>query len=57
MLKCLFYSSRKSDTSSQDCWRGDSSYEFLSSLRTSYQYLMDNNLIESCRVSINQKQL
>ncbi|XP_050425411.1 uncharacterized protein LOC126836230 isoform X2 [Adelges cooleyi] len=33
----------------QDCWRGDSSFEFLSSLRTSYQYLMDNNLIESCR--------
>ncbi|XP_060851146.1 uncharacterized protein LOC132929656 isoform X2 [Rhopalosiphum padi] len=40
---------KKNETPNQDCWRGDSSYEFLSSLRTSYQYLMDNNLIESCR--------
>ncbi|KAL5235452.1 hypothetical protein ACI65C_002862 [Semiaphis heraclei] len=40
---------KKNETTNQDCWRGDSSYEFLSSLRTSYQYLMDNNLIESCR--------
>ncbi|XP_050521974.1 uncharacterized protein LOC126894769 isoform X2 [Daktulosphaira vitifoliae] len=40
---------KKNNTSYQDCWRGDSSFEFLSSLRTSYQYLMDNNLIESCR--------
>ncbi|VVC42008.1 KASH domain [Cinara cedri] len=40
---------KKNETTNQDCWRGDSSFEFLSSLRTSYQYLMDNNLIESCR--------